>query len=895
MTPMREDPYDDFLATADVPTWRRCMDATATLAFQLGDGDEGNDRLAQALTIAVYVEWLGRTSGDLESEDAGRRRHDELRAELDRRYRGAVSPRLRRCRGIEFAWTGYHAQACEWLEQGGRLSPEHLLMVLPAGDVRQVKALRPLFRGDEVCRFLPAVHDYCAALVGVGAVHEAHDLVTSGDWDVADPMLLDILGTTNERLGQWSEALDAYRMSSWPIHRYRAAMIGAISKAGVQASDVLVLDEPTRRFIANFGDELDQAEMTRCIGFLNACMWNPVDDWVVERELASLSFRRRRFAEAEFHLSRSLKSAPERATFPLAHLRFISLTWLASHSLGSGEDVGVLLDMTPEAIQAGYDAISCADPTDDTTDIRTWVARDDPALIPRSLENWTPYDRSQAYETAGDMSRSIDASIESLDTAYNHRMVNRLMSQLGTAGFQTTTAHLAELVLRESYDDFFALWETATTVCEVVPHDQDDTDREPMLIDRFARRLRELSELEFKNTVRSYGFFRSVGLSDMAEEMLVGATRLAEGVSELLSIAVLRRTADGARIGRVDLEGRRCLTEAMAEARDRIERLEIARELFHYGRIRDGRSILESEGVLAGDRSLSPIEYIAALQCAPWLTSDERADLAHGAAAQLNFEYRSRALGNRPANFGQRLVATIATADRGLADRIQNELAAPLVEEPPRPDWSGATDNAWPTVSNRIDELLAENDYAAVAAIVEESSRSTSFGLRLVLVNRLRRTLDYLIAAAHTVRPSVPPEETPISQDSRFDGSRTIELCDLWRARLSGPERPEEAAAALDGFFAAEAEIEARWEDRRRLAGTGTWQSISHMLDLLGAALQQLLTPGDREHVNPIIAGIFGAVATDIDTLLEELVGHRHHAQLELAPAVGADRAGSPP
>lgn len=895
MTPRGEDPYGDFLAAADVPTWRRCMDATAALTFELGDGDEGNDRLVQALTITAYVVWLGATSGDLESEKVGRRRHDELRAELDRRYRGAASPQLRRCRGIEFAWTGYHTQACEWLEQGGRLSTEHLLLVLPASDVRQVKALRPLFRGDKVCRFLPAVHIYGTALVGVGAVHEAHDLVTSGDWDSTDPMLLDILGTTNERLGQWSEALAAYRMSSWPIHRYRAAMIGAISKADMQASDALVLDEPTRRFIANFGDELDQAEMTRCIGFLNACMWNPVDDWVIERELANLSFRRRRFAEAEFHLSRSLKSAPERATFPLAHLRFINLTWLASQSLGSGEDVGALLDMTPEAIQAGYDAISCADPTDDTTDIRTWIARDDLTLIPCSLEDWTPYDRSQAYETVGDMSRSIDASMESLDTAYGHRTVNRLMSVLGPAGFQATTAHLAELVLRESHEDFFALWETATTVAALVPHDQDDTEREPMLIERFASRLRELSELEFKNTVRSYGFFRSVGLSDLAEEMLVAATRLAEGVSELLSVAVLRRKAGGARTGRVDLEGRRCLTEAMAEARDRIERLEIARELFYYGRIRDGRSILESEGVLAGDRSLSPIEYTAALQCAPWLTSEERADLAHGAAAQLNFEYRSGALGNRPASFGQRLIATIATADQGLARRIQDELAAPLAEEPPRSDWSGATDNAWPAVSKRIDGLLAEDDYAALAGIVEESSRSTSFGLRLVLVNRLRRTFDRLIDNAQAVRPSVPPEETPISKDPRFDGSRTIELCDLWRARLSGTGRPEEAAAALNGFFAAEAEIETQWEDRRRLAGAEIWQGIAHVLDLLGVALQRLLTPEDPEHVNPIIAGIFRAAATDVDTLLEELADHRHHAELELAPVAIADRAGNPP
>ena len=203
MTALGADPYGHFLATADMQTWRRCMDATAALTFDLGESDEGNGRLAQALTVAAYVEWLGRISGDLESEDVGRRRHNELRAELDRRSRGAASPALRRCWGVEFAWNRYCAKASEWLQEGGRLSPEHLLMVLQASDVRQVKALRPLVTGDEVCRFLPVIHYYGSALAGVGAVHEARDLVRSDDWDTHNPLVLDILGTTNERLGQW--------------------------------------------------------------------------------------------------------------------------------------------------------------------------------------------------------------------------------------------------------------------------------------------------------------------------------------------------------------------------------------------------------------------------------------------------------------------------------------------------------------------------------------------------------------------------------------------------------------------------------------------------------------------------------------------------------------------
>lgn len=893
MTSGVSDPYRQFLATADVAGWRSCLDAVAAAVFESGDSEDGNDRLAEAITISAYVVWLGTTSGDLDCEEVGRQRHDELRAELDRRSHGPLSPRLEYCWGIELAWTGYGAMARERLEGNGRLSPEHLLMVLPAREVRQVKELRPLFTGAETCRFLPAVHDYGAALVGVGAVYEARDLVTSGEWDPDDPLLLDVLGTTHERLGQWSEAVDAYRNSTWPIHRFRAAMIGAISDAGTQASDGLELDEPTRRVIAAFGNELDQAELTRCIGFLNACMWNPVDDWVVERELASLSFRRRRFAEAELHLSRSLRAAPKGATFPLAHLRFINLTWLTD-GFGSGEDVGAQIDMTPEAIEAGYAAITCADPTDETADIRTWVAgvANDLSLIPSSLDEWAPYDRAEAYETIGDTSQLIDPSIEALETSYDHRVVKRLMRVFGDAGLQSAAAYLAELVLRESYDDFFALWETAELVVTSVAYDETEPDRGLTLIDRFARRLRELSEFEFKNTVRSYGFFRRAGRSDIAEEMLVDATRLAEGVSELLAVAVLRRKAGGARIGRVDQEGLACLTRAMAEARDRVERLQVARELFFFGRIREGRSIVEAEGVVGGDGRLSPVEYVAALQCAAWLSGDERADLAHAAASQLDFEYRSGTLGGHPVHFADRLVATISAVDPRLAAEIQGALAPPLREESPAREWPGAKEGDWPSVSGRIDDLLTADDDAALAAIVEDSS--LRLGLLLAVVDRFRRLLDALIDEARTVRPTVPPENTPISKyDPRLDGPRTIELCDLWRARLADPERTDEPTVALEEFYAQEAEIEGLWEDERRVAGGDTARRIARVLDLLEAALGWLAAAANPEHVNPVIAGMFRCILTDSETLLGEVAERRARTQLDLAPVADGDAAGS--
>jgi hypothetical protein len=880
------DPYRAFLDSADVTMWARCLEEARSLVDEAGAGDEGEVELAQALTIAAYVEWLGRLSGDLESEGLGQRRHGELRRALDDRSRGAAPSRFSRCWAIELAWNGYSALATEQLEEGGPMSPELQLLVLPNNEVRQVALLRPLFSGPEPCRFLPAVHVYGAALVGIGAMHRARELVLSGDWDTADPMVLDIIGTTSERLGEWPQALEAYEASTWPIHRYRAAMIAAISGSPAQASD-LVLDEPTRRLIGEFGSELDQAELIRCIGFINACLWNPVDDWVVARELGNLAFRRRRFAEAEFHLSHALRVAPQRVAFPLAQLRFTNLTWLTRTGPGAGQDVGSALDMTPEAIQAGCAAIDCAGPDDDTANIRTWIAGEtlDFTYIPPSLDAWSPSDRAVVYSTTDHPTRAIDAWIEALGTTYSHRVVRALLVELRDAGFRSTAAHLGELVLQSSYDDFAALWETADAVAKLASLDDEEADETPTLTDRYARRLLELSELEFKNTVRSFGFFADVGLADLAEELLVHATRLAEGVSELLAVAVLRRTTRGSRIGRIDREGLRCLARAVTEARDRLERLEIAREHFYYGRTRAGRDLLESEGVFGDDSSLTPVELVVVLQCGPWLSRDERARLAHAAAAQLNFDHRTGAQGAYPATYGERLLAAVAEVDPLLEAEIRNELAPPLVEFTPNATWGGAEDDPWPAVPDQIEELLNDaRDDAGLAALVEEASRSPSFGFRLVLIAHLLEVLHDLTEEAQSVQPSVLPEDTPISKsDPRVGSPRTIELCDLWRARLTDPEKAPEAAGALQAFFAAEAEIQERWEGERRQAGAPIWQRIEQVLDVLQDALTVLVTEENRAEVNPVLAALYGSVAVDVDELLRDLAEQRRRAAAELA------------
>jgi transcriptional regulator with XRE-family HTH domain/tetratricopeptide (TPR) repeat protein len=885
-------PYDRFLRSADVASWRDCMEEAVRVLDQLPEGDEQVEALAEALCITMYLEWLGRVSGDLPGEEAARRRYRELQALLRRRSVAGSAPALPVCWGLELAWSGFRVQASALLDRGRDTPPEHLVLVLPEDAVRSLATLRPLFAGPTPCRFLPAVHAYGSALANLGAVHEARALVTDPSWSGTEPLLLDILASTSERLGNWTEAHDAYRRSPWPAHRLRAAMVGAIAGR----DDQLELDEPIRRLVGQFDGELDQDEVTRSMAFLNACIWQPVDDWVVELELGKLNFGRRRYAEADLHLQRALARAPEDARFVIARLRFFNLTWLSGGEPESG------LQLVPEALSAGQDALDRSGEDDETAEIRIWMAHEtgDLSLLPASLDGWDPYSRGDAHDTLGDSAAAVDGWIESFGTFYNHRAAWRLITKLGEAGLVRTAAHLADVVMRESRDDFLALWETAQGLDRLVADSQDDDtgDGPDQPIDRYHRRLVELSQFEFKNAVRSHELVVRAGHQDLAEELLLRAARQAESVSELLAVAVLRRRVRSSRALQVDQEGLWCLARALGEARDRLERLQIARELFHYGRIRDARGILVDERVLAHDTALSHIEMTAVLQCGPWLTTEERDRLVARAKHRLLLDHRSGALGAHVETYRNRLVETLAAFDRPLADRVADELADPTPDAATDAGRPGPTDGTWPSIRDRLDQALdddAGETPVALDAFLGTADPAGSFGLRLALCGHLRGRLVDLLDTLRGVAASVPADETPVSKaDDRGDGPRTIELCDLWRAHIMRPDGNggQTTQARLSAFLDTEQTLLERWERSRREASMPTLRQIARVADALAASLGTLVGTAERDQVHPVLSAIFEHVRLDAASLVEQAAEEARLARRELALA--ADPAGPP-
>src|SRR5262249_26028308 len=118
-----------------------------------------------------------------------------------------------------------------------------------------------------------------------------------------------------------------------------------------------------------------------------------------------------------------------------------------------------------------------------------------------------------------------------------------------------------------------------------------------------AGRLEELSQWDFQHLIRAHDFFFRTNRKDIAEALLRRAGKLAEGAAENLAMPVPRRKAAGDR-AQDDDQGLECLKRAERESRDRLERLQIAREFFHYGRAGRARRILEAEGVFEPGKRL---------------------------------------------------------------------------------------------------------------------------------------------------------------------------------------------------------------------------------------------------------------------------------------------------
>ena len=867
------DPYGTFLRSADVPTWRACAHHAGERVRRAA-GDDRCRALADALCITAYLSWLGRVSGDPDTQAEANARYRDLLTVLDELSASAVGPGIDRCWGIALAWQGYRVRARTLLEDAGALGVESAPLVLPENDVTALATLRPLVAAAAPGgSFLPAVSILASSLVNVGAVREAHALVDACGWPPTEPLLVDVLGSAFERLGQWKAAYEVYKTSTWPSLRYRAAITSAITGGStpleIDAATIAMLTEQV---------ELDQRQISRWVTFLNAVRWQPVDSWLLELEMGKLAFAQRRDAEADMHLRRAAERAPEAARYGVASARWVNLTWLTGNELFTG------LEMLPETLTAAEQAMAAAGPgdTENVLFIRMWTAEKagDLELIPEDLQNVDPFQRGVAYRVLEDSGRAVDSWLVALHKGdYYHRTVTELVGMFAKAGFSRTVRFLADTGMQESSTDFLALWEIARTLDTVAVHRSaaDLVDEGPMPEDVFRDRLVDQSRLEFKNSLRTYELVSDHD-PDLADQVLRRAVDQAAGVSELLAVVrLLRRRPTATGIVSAADDGLRCLWRALNEARDRLERLLIARELLGYGLPRDARALLEREGVLQADTLLTHVETTVLLSCYRLLSADERAGLVGRAVRRIVADHRAGLLGAAAPTYGQRLVAILEAVDRDLAPQVRARLGPELVGDRPATEWHGHPVDDAASVTSRLDFLASEDvrrDIGVERLTHEVAQRfpeaATSFGLRLTVATELRDRYRSLIDQARTVRPSVPREAVPIAYDHDGDGDRTIVLCDRLRARLAASDDLARKAAEeqLAAFRLEERVLVEQWDRLQREARFGALQSAASYGHALAGSLRDLVGPQERACPHPVLKELFGHVANDVGALV---------------------------
>lgn len=889
--------YERFLARAEVDEWSACLDELRRDADAPADAATLALVLAQGLCVAFYLGWLARAAGETVIAD----RADEHARALRARALGAgtrASAAWRLCRALVLVSDGYPAHARALLGEDGIPAPELAVLLIRGDDVSRLVGLRGFIRGYPPATFLPAVYDYLGSLVNVGGVREARQVLATGHWDENEPLLIELRAAIHERLGQWAAAYAEYRRSTWPEHRYRAAVVGAIAGRGAGTFEV---DESIRQVLLRFEGELDQAGTTRSMAFLNACLWRPVESWMLEVEVGRLCFRRRQFAEADVHLSRALLTAPEPARHPIAELRFTNLTWL------TGDDHQGALDLLPETLEAGAEAVRLGGPDERTANVRLWIAEKvhDTSLIPGSLDHWTAYDRALAYDALGDPVRLIDSVVEAVETAFNHRAACILLRHLHEAGLLRAVTRLAEVVLLESGTTFFPLWETCAQLQELLPYSEgaDSDDSEPLgtatagdelwrITDRYRERLVELSQFDFMNGIRTCRIAVRAGYGDLAEELLLRAAKQAESVSELVAVAVERRSGLPRSV-RSDQEALRCLAKARGIARDRLERLQIAQELFGYGAIRDGRALLEADGALSTVTPLTHSETIALLQCTPWCTDEERRDAVVRAAQRLARDDAAGVLGPYPDRYGFRLISVVTQVAPPMEKEVRTLLTPRLTASPIRPSWTGDLVDQWERDRARLDTLLgpADDDPARVSADAELGSLCTtgSFGLRLLIVKHLRGLLAEQQEEIRGTLPTVPPPRVPVDRwYDNLEGPRVVILCDLWRSRILGDE-----AADVPGFVDEERQLAEEWEQHRREKSAPALRRVVRTADALGLALTALIDARQRDTAHPILQALFAGLRDDVERLTAEAAEQARAArhQLSRPPAPVAEAA----
>ncbi|HKE95596.1 MAG TPA: hypothetical protein VKB34_14880, partial [Povalibacter sp.] len=630
--------------------------------------------------------------------------------------------------------------------------------------------------------------------------------------------------------------------TSWPSHSYRAAMTGIIAGAiSDRDQGVLVVDDAIEKELQVASSEIDQAEIVRRSNFLAVCRALAFDNWIVRYELAQLGFRRRQHASADSNFRIAATRCPARARFAVLQAQWVNLTWL-SHSRGGH------VSLHPEALEAGYAAIQAAGPHDRPAAgaIQVWLATNAPDLDvmdPVDVEAAGPYTRGLASEALGDGVGAIRCWLRALETSYEPRAAHKLIELCERCNFTQTVQGIVDLLLRESNDDFFALWELGKVLLWQRRARELTSGHLDQKIRIIAERLEVMSRYEFQHLMRAFEFFTLQNREDRAASMLARAASLAEGFEDNLSVAIERRNL----LAPTDVIGRRCLQRAAREAGERFEKLQVARELFAYGETRRAREILTELGAFRDCGDFDHAERIIVLQCAHWLGEDEAGRFACETAESLRWASGHGAFSRYGNAFWKRLHENVTKS------QVKRFDAATLEWWKEQMSLNGGQPKRGIAEVELHDDMMGRIS----AQPLEWNLHAWSY---------VANELDTTFAGLAKVQPTAEESETPTSEsiDTASDW-RGQEISDRWRSYFAA-KTDADASLKLDAvrqFFVEEARLVELWEAKRRVARAPFLGLVTRFAGFASRILESLSESRDELEKWPMLAGFFQNVRTD--------------------------------
>lgn len=866
----RRDAYKSFLSSTDLGTWEASLDQYADLV-DLSDAAESGElkTLGEAICIAIYALWLAGLRGDRDAQTRLQDKHAGLVAATRHCRRHAGTPEARLALAAAAASGGYDAVAISQFAADD--TPVELaVLMMPDTPEKRAALLKPKLAATTAPAFLPAVYFLAHALLDLGYLDECRreiDAVAESDKDNA--LMLDLAAKLAELNGDWAAAKGIYAASDWATHRYRRFVCDVILSAergAAMPSDAL--DEAVIEGMSLVSAEIEQAEVARSTQFVNACRWHDFDNWLVNFELGALSFRRRRYSEADGFLRAAAAAAPPRLCFPINNLRFVNLTWLTGNRLL--RDVPV----EPDMLECGLAALDADGPEDKKAQIRTFIAvtTEDRSVLDPVFETNDTFEIAESYDYLGDTPRAIEHYGRVINEGYTPRAIVWLARFFYRAQFRHTAAYLVGLVVDESWDDFAVLWELARSLSALQQDGGTLDDMQSAHLERLVERLHELCMNEFQHIIRAIEFYLEHGRADMAARLLRRADRLAESAEEQLQLARARYVISR---GELDMLGIENLMRAKAESGDRLVRLQIAREFARYGQVQQAREILEEDGVLSGERPLHHIEFIVALQCGqPCLTAEEIRTIGDAANRALGEALNTGEI----KRYGHYFVQRLAHQAQGF-----DVIAATEVDAIERETLK----SKWITLKSDLEKTREDPNLEAERRLLTKNVMQLadlSIHVKYALWENVFRHFEQQLETVKRIRPDIDDIETPLTRSRLLlSGARAREISALWKDYFN-PERAGRSGnhlEALERFSERETELVENWERARREAMAQPLERLAFRSQMLRALLASIRDDERRSDAWPPWLVLDEHIERDIESLDEELSHHAGQSPME--------------